>query len=245
MKLPLHGRSLAPLLACGLLLGAGAARAAVTYSGVVNIGIPTSFNGVYLNLDTPIGIDPNDPVEGTDIDPVPDVDFGYTIGYSEPADWDVNFFFGGIGIAYSDTFNPFVDDSVAQGSQILNVAIGTNIQSEAASRTLGVNSFGGSGRPNGGSGESHFDTPTLNNATYSAFTPGGQGYIAFALDTDDNGTDDQFGWMRVTLTNDGTPGTVHDWAYSDEASFTVGQIPEPSSLMLLLLGSLGLLRRKR
>ena len=226
-------------MAVGILLTAGTLHGAVTYSGVVDIAIPTSFNGVYLDLAAGTPTTPPDDADAVNFD-------SFTQGYSEPSEWDVNFFFGGIGIAYSDTFNPFVDDSVAQSSQILNVATGTDIQSEAASRTLGVNAYGGSGRPNGGSGESHFDTPDLNsNPAYSAFTPGTEGYIAFSLDTDGNGTDDQFGWMRVTLTNDGTPGTIHDWAYSDEAGFTVGQIPEPSSLLLVLLGSLGLLRRKR
>ena len=229
------------MLAVGFLLAAGTVHGAVTYSGVVDIAIPTSFNGVYLDLAAGTPTTPPDAPDGVNFD-------SFTQGYSEPSDWDVNFFFGGIGIAYSDTFNPFVDDSVAQGSQILNVAIGTDIQSEAASRTLGINgnAYGGSGRPNGGSGESHFDTPDVNsNPAYSAFTPGTEGYIAFSLDTNDDGTDDQFGWMRVTLTNDGTPGTIHDWAYSDDVGFTVGQIPEPSSLVLLILGSLGLLRRKR
>lgn len=224
------------MLAASFLLTAGSLHGAVTYSGVVDIPIPTSFNGVYLDLAAGTPTTPSDDPDAVNFD-------SFTQGYSEPSEWDVNFFFGGIGIAYSDTFQPFVDDSVTARQQILNVATGTDIQSEAASRTLGINSYGGSGRPNGyPSGESHFDTPTLNNSTYSAFTPGQEGYIAFTIET---GTGTQYGWMRVTLENDGTSGTIHDWAYSDDAGFTVGQIPEPGTLMLLMLTSLGLLRRRR
>jgi uncharacterized protein (TIGR03382 family) len=221
-------------------------QAAVTYSDVVDIPIPITFNGVYLNL----AVSPADTLPPDEADVVgPD---SYTIGYDQPADWDVNFFFGGIGIAYSPTFQPFVDDTVSARSQILNVAFGTNIQAEAASRTLGVNSYGGSGTSNGGTGESHFNTPDLDGPTYSAFTSGTsgtgqQGYIAFTLETV-SGT--QYGWMRVTLDNDGDNnggnfGTIHAWAYSDESTFTVGEIPEPGLVSFLLLGAAGLLRRRR
>ena len=228
-------RPIIPLLAAAPLLVVGAVQAAVTYSGVVDIPIATSFNGVYLDIATAgTSTPPADP-DGVDPD-------RYTIGYSQPTDWDVNFFFGGIGIAYSDTFQPFVDDTVSNRSQILNVVTGTVIESEAAARTLGINSYGGSGRSNGGTGESHFDTPDLDGPTYSAFSPGSEGYIAFVLNP---GGSEQYGWMRVTLENDGSAGTIHDWAYSDDITFTVGQVPEPGSLILVLLGSFGLFRRRR
>ena len=228
------------------LLACDSSPAAVTYSGLLNIPIPTSFNGVYLDL----SVDPPDSTPSNEPDAVA-LD-SYRIGYNEPASWDVNFFFGGIGIAYSDTFQPFVDSPVDNRSRILNVAYGTVIEAESASRTLGVNAFGGSGKSNGGSGESHFEVPSVAGPVYSAFTPGTsssgqQGYIAFTLAT---GSGTQYGWMRVTLDNDGTNnggnfGTIHDWAYSDETTFTVGAIPEPGAFALALLGATGLLRRRR
>lgn len=223
-------------LAIGLV-GAPVAPAAITHFDVEDIPIPVNFNGVYLNLDTVGSEAPPNDSDTSDAD-------SYTISYSEPAEWDVNFFFGGIGIAYSDTFQPFVDETVGARSQILEVTQGTVIASEAVLRTLGVSSYGGSGAPNNGGGESHFDVPTLDaDPAYSAFTPGdSSSYLAFVLNP---GADEEYGWMRVTLTNDGTPGTIHEWALSDEVTFQVGQIPEPGTTALLLLGSFGIVRRKR
>jgi hypothetical protein len=235
-----HWLSKLPPRVVGPLLLATSAPAAVIYSGVVDIPIPTTFNGVYLDLaaSPTITTPPNGPpVIATD---------AYTVGYNQPAGWDVNFFFGGIGIAYSDTFQPFVDDPVGKRSQILNVTMGTVIVTEATSRTLTTAAFGGSGRSNQSSGDSHFDTPVLDaDPAYAAFTPGEQGYIAFVLNP---GANEVYGWLRVTLDYnlaDGSQGMVHDWAYSDEAGFTVGQIPEPGAALLGGLGLLMLLRRRR
>lgn len=230
-------KKLAALLA-GLLC-MGMAQGAITYSGVQDINVTADFNGVYLNIGSGTPTTPPDDPDGVGTDT-------YTVGYSEPADWDINIFFGGVGIVYSDTFSPFVDgtgidpNDIAAGSQILNVAFGTDIQAAAALRAMSTSTFGGSGRPEGGTGESHFDTSDVTGA-YSAFMPGVEGYIAFVVDISGS---DQYGWMRVTLNDDGSIGTIHDWAYSDQAGFQVGQIPEPSSLMLILLGSVGLLLRR-
>lgn len=224
-----------PLALICPLLFATSAPAAVIYSGLVDIPIPTTFNGVYLNIGLAADSTPSDdsPTIQTD---------SYTVGYSEPASWDVNFFFGGIGIAYSDTFQPFVDDSVTNRSQILNVMPGTVASNEAMARTLGTASYGGSGTSNQSTGTSHFDLPTIDDPAYSAFTPGVEGYIAFVLNP---GAEELYGWMRVTLTNDGTAGTIHDWALSSDANFEVGMIPEPSIALLGGIGMLLLLRRKR
>jgi len=132
---------------------------------------------------------------------------------------------------------------VGNRSQILNVATGTVIIAEAASRTLDTAAFGGSGRSNQSSGESHFDLPDLDSdEAYSAFTPGVEGYIAFVLNP---GFNEFYGWLRVTLTNDGSPGIIHDWAYSSDEGFTVGQVPEAGAALLGGLGVLMLLRRRR
>jgi len=55
---------------------------AVVYSGIQNIPIPTTFDGIYINLD-------NSATSGSTI-----------LG------WDINPFFGGTGMANSTTFQP-------------------------------------------------------------------------------------------------------------------------------------------
>jgi hypothetical protein len=226
-----------PLAAVGaLLLSTSAPAAVIYYSGIVDIPIPTTFNGVYLDIGTQVASTPSNESPSVQNDT-------YTVGYNQPSSWDINIFFGGIGIAYSDTFQPFVDDTVSNRSQILNVVQGTVIIDEAVSRTLGTAAFGGSGRSNQSTGDSHFDIPDLDSdPAYSAFTPGAEGYIAFVLNP---GIDEFYGWLRVTLTNDGTVGTIHDWAYSSDSGFTVGQVPEPAAALIGSLGLLMLLRRRR
>lgn len=64
------------------LASAPAAHAAVIYSGLQNIAIPATFEGVYLNIDTA-------------------ATSGSTI-----TGWDVNPFFGGAGFANSPAFQP-------------------------------------------------------------------------------------------------------------------------------------------
>ena len=73
----------------------------------------------------------------------------------------------------------------------------------------------------------------------------GSGYIGYKVVLSDNTT--AYGWMRVTLQNDNTPGVIHEWAYEDSgAPITVGAIPEPSLPLLASLGLVALtLRRKR
>lgn len=58
------------------------AGAAIVYSGLRNIPIPTTLDGVYLDADT--GATSNSPGSG----------------------WDINFFFGGVAIAASADFQP-------------------------------------------------------------------------------------------------------------------------------------------
>lgn len=65
-----------------LLLSASVAHAAVIYSGVQNIAIPATFDGVYLNIDN--GSTSTNPITG----------------------WDINPFFGGFGVANSASFQP-------------------------------------------------------------------------------------------------------------------------------------------
>lgn len=224
-----------PLLtgAGALLLSAACSSAAITWSGVLDIAIPTNFAGVYLDLAVPGG-DPTEPSGGG----VAAAD-SYTIGYTAPTTWDVNLFFGGVGMAYSDTFQPARANGADFLSRVLNVAPDTTVDTSLIDYlgVGGVNAtFGGSGQANGSTvGESHFGVAP------DTFQPGQPGNIAFVLDPQD--ATPLYGWIRVTLTDDGTPGTIHEWAYSD-TPITVGAIPEPGSVALLLVGAV-LLRRRR
>ena len=83
------------------------------------------------------------------------------------------------------------------------------------------------------------------------FTAGTPGYIGFSLVLPSNG-ELVYGWMKVTMTNDGTtPGVIHEWAYNDtpNAPINVGEgaIPEPSGVLMLAagLGGIALRRRRR
>jgi hypothetical protein len=77
---PSHRILRSGLLAAGLALAAGKASAALIYSGVMDIIIATTFDGVYIDID------------------------GMTSGTTPEAGWDFNPFFGGSVFAYNDTF---------------------------------------------------------------------------------------------------------------------------------------------
>ena len=71
-----------------------------------------------------------------------------------------------------------------------------------------------------------------------------EGFFAFRIDDGSSGF--YYGWMSVTLNDDGNSGTINGWAWENSgASIQVGQIPEPSAFLLGALGTLLLLRRRR
>jgi hypothetical protein len=86
--------------------------------------------------------------------------------------------------------------------------------------------------------------------TRSQWKTAGTGFIGFKFNA---GAGSQYGWARLTV--DGTPGnayTLVDYAYGDvgetiRTGQLVSAIPEPGSLGLLALGSVGLIawRRRR
>ena len=85
--------------------------------------------------------------------------------------------------------------------------------------------------------------PTHMGPAANQFASGSQstGYIAFVLNP---GPGELYGWIQVSLSDDGSTGLIHDWAYADTL-IEVGQIPEPGSVVLLACGTLALLRRRR
>ena len=91
------------------------ARADVFYFGLQNISIPTTFGGVYINIDN--GATSASPFTG----------------------WDINPFFGGFGIANNSAFQP-VRTGTSNTSQIVNLATGATVDGSSVYST----GFGGS-----------------------------------------------------------------------------------------------------
>jgi len=76
------------------------------------------------------------------------------------------------------------------------------------------------------------------------FTSGENGFIGFQFTPNDT-LETFYGWMRVTLNNTGGTGTIHDWAWENSGNaIQVSSIPEPTSVVLILVGSIFFWRRK-
>jgi autotransporter-associated beta strand protein len=163
-----------------LLWGVGVVNGAIVYSGVRDIGIPSNFDGVYLNVSS----------------------FSYS--NSDSGAWDINPFFGGLGIANSASFQPV---RVGEGNQdrILAIAFGSGIGSDLSYSS----GYGGSGAED----DSGHLGPALDQ-----FTAGVASYIGFKLARDNAVF---YGWMKVTLSLNGSVGAIHDWAYDDSGSSIV------------------------
>ncbi|MDB4142898.1 hypothetical protein N9733_05490 [Akkermansiaceae bacterium] len=223
------------------LVVAASASGAVTYFENVNIPIPATFGGVYIDLNA------NSTSSSTQSGSPDASGDAYTVNYSEPAaaDWDFNFFFGGIGIAHNSTANPYRDDASDNLSVIHALGLGESIDGSTATSSgavpLTTPSFGGSGTGSGGgSGVSTSSSHVGPGA--DQFTPNTMEYLGFVLDS---GTaSEQYGWMLVTFQEDGSEGMIHEFVLSD-IPVSVGAIPEPSAGILLVLGALPLLRRRR
>lgn len=113
-------RHLPPLAA--LALGLAPAQAAVLYSGLKNLVIPTGQVGIYLDLDTGItGFDDNAP----------------------PTGWDINPFFGGSAIANNTVFQP-VRMGTGNEDAVRKLGAGSAVSGSAVFSS----GFGGSGDVN-------------------------------------------------------------------------------------------------
>jgi autotransporter-associated beta strand protein len=112
--------------------------------------------------------------------------------------WDLNPFFGGVGVANTDLFQP-----ARTGTGNLDT-----LQNLPVGGTIGAGSLFSTGY--GGS----------QNHLGSTFTAGTDGYIGFKL----NGN---YGWIRVQFTANTAGAVVRDWAYDTSgAPVNVGRIQQ-------------------
>jgi autotransporter-associated beta strand protein len=146
------------------------AQSAIIYSGLRNIAIPTTFDGIYLDIDS--GATSTSAIDG----------------------WDVNFFFGGIGIGGSDAFQPA---RVGTGNMdtIRLFGIGDLIDN---TRSFSTGETGSS---------DHLGAP-------GNFTEGVEGYLGFRF-TKNNLSSPFYGYMRLTLTANEPGAVIHDWVWDD------------------------------
>ena len=172
-----------PLAGALALFGAEAAAGAVTYSGLKNIAIPANFEGVYLDLATG------------------------SSGASEFSGWDLNFFFGGLGVANSDSLLPVLPGSagVASGSSIRLLSLG----GEVKRTSIFTDGYGVSGAEDN---SGHLGPGT------SQFGDGAAGYMGFKLNRPSDTP--VYGWMQVVLTRNGS-GIIKDWAYETSGASIV------------------------
>ena len=179
------------LATVALALTAQAASAAIVTSGSVNIAIPTDYTGVYIDIQS---------FTSSTID-----DWDFTGS-------DVNFFFGGSGIANGEAFQP-----VRLGTDNLDAVVNLEVGAVVDGNSVYASGFGGSENVHLGTGEGQF-------------LPGEIGYLGFRLE---DGGEYYYGYMRVLLGNSSVGGTVLDWAYESTPGLGISVVPEPSSYALL------------
>ncbi|KAB2637757.1 MAG: hypothetical protein DVB25_09400, partial [Verrucomicrobia bacterium] len=147
------------------------ALAEVVYSGIQDIAIPANFDGVFLNVVT------------------------QQHATYEFSGWDLNPFFGGLGIANAPNFQP-ARLGTDSGDSIVPLSFGSSISSSLSFAT----GYGGSGAE---------DNSGHLGPGPSQFTAGQSAYLGFQVTRNASVS---YGWMQVTLTRDGI-GVIQDWAY--------------------------------
>jgi autotransporter-associated beta strand protein len=120
-------------------------------------------------------------------------------GSSDLADWDINPFFGGLFIANSPRFQP-VRAGEGQEDPLIRLAGATSVGGALTYSS----DWGGSGAE-GGVG--HLGAETLQ------FAEGQPGYLGFKIVSENAAS--SYGWMRVTLSENGANGVIHSWAYEN------------------------------
>lgn len=154
-----------------------------------------------------------------------------SISNTPPGDWTtapwINPIFGGVSLGGSELLRMATDGS----SRAVNQAIGAIIDS---GDTFAI----------GESGSTTHVGPAGDQFQLNA-----QGLLGFVMQTTTGGPL-RYGWLRIAINNTGA-GNILDWAYDDSAtSIQAGWtgatlVPEPSRVILLLLGLHGMLQRRR
>ena len=156
-------------------------EAATIYSNLQDIALPANFAGVYLDIDT-----------------------GAT-STSAFSGWDINPFFGGVGISNSAAFQPG-----RVGSSNLDAILKLNVGTLISGSLTFATGIGGSGN----AGHEHI------GASANQFQVGTEGYLGFKFTKNDN-SGPYFGWMRVVLTNNSSGALIKDWGYDSVSGGTI------------------------
>lgn len=171
---------MAGVFGCLAMLPSGAA---VLYSGMQDLALPDDFAGVYVNLALPAGAPQ----------------------FAAFSGWDLNFFFGGQGIANSENCQPVRRWSGAAAS-ILALGYGAAVESAAAF----ASGLGASGAED--------DSGHVGPGS-AQFGEGKTNFMGFKLLRGSGAP--LYGWMQVVLTSTGQGGVIRDWAYESSAGAAI------------------------
>ena len=142
----------------------------VIYSSLRNLSIPMNFDGIFLDIES---------------------------GAIDGSDWDLNLFFGGLGVTNSTGFQPVREVDAGDGT-LSNLSFGTKVDA--------LLTFDSSIGPGG----------SIDHLG-STFTAGEVGYLGYQLSSGN------YGWMRLVM-DTGGDALVKDWAYENSGgSITVGK----------------------
>ena len=214
-------RTAAAAAALGSLLAAGSAQAVIVYSGLVNLAIPNTAAGLYVNV-----------LDGTSFSgpgtfptlPGPGSNFDFNVFGTST--W--TFFAPGTSGQSAPTVPASSKGYVSVGptGAAVNLAPGTLIDGSSIFNT----------------GSPSASALTTGSSALVGFRFRNEG-PNLAVATDDTV---HFGWARVTLTA-GVPGTLIDYAFESTplTGIQAGVVPEPGTWLLMGLGVAGLLAARQ
>ncbi len=210
------------LVALGLGVAALPAQAVVVYSGTVNIAVPNSFDGLFLNVVT----------GSTFAGP------GFPALGGAGANYDVNIYFSGTWTLFAPGFLGQSEPTpVPAGSKgyVADSPTGTALNLPVGTLIGGSSVFNTSTTPAG--------ALATGATTVLGFRFRNEG-PNLAVSTDDTV---HYGWARFRLPSSGTgPGTLVDYAFESTpltaiAAGVTTPIPEPASYAMFGAGLLGLM----